>query len=267
MTTSHRLTLTDGCSIHLEDTGHGQPVMLISGLGGLASFWQAVRSRLAPKGYRVISFDHRGTGNSDLRGSHSISRIVHDVIEIAQALSLGRTHIIGHSTGGLIAQGVALDATNLVDKLVISGSWAQPDEAFRNLFALRLGLLQSGLTDLYQRLTIHLGYPPEWVSENWNALAPTIAQAELSAAEQAVARARIEMLLKEDRFDDLHKLSCQTLVIGASDDCIIPCHHAKMLHNRIPHARFLTLEGGHFFPKVIPDEYTNAVHDFLSGKT
>lgn len=242
--------------------------MLISGLGGLASFWQAVRDRLLSMEYRVISFDHRGTGNSDAPpGPYSISRIVRDVIEIAQALSLGRVHIVGHSTGGLIAQGVALDATSLVDKLVISGSWARPDEAFRSLFALRLGLLDSGMAELYQRLTIHLGYPPGWVSENWDTLAPTIARPELSAAERAVARARIEMLLNEDRFDDLHKLTCQTLVIGASDDCIIPWHHARMLHSSIPHARFLTLEGGHFFPKVIPDEYTSAVHGFLSGKT
>ncbi|TAL75995.1 MAG: alpha/beta fold hydrolase [Burkholderiaceae bacterium] len=268
MATSHRLILSDGCAVHVEETGHGQPIMLIPGLGGLADFWLAIRDRLLPMGYRVISFDHRGTGNSDAPlGPYVISRIVRDVIEITQALSVNNVHVVGHSTGGLIAQGVALDSPDLVDKLVLSGSWAQPDEAFKNLFTLRLGLLQSGMTDLYQRLTIHLGYPPEWVSKNWSSLAPTIARPKLSAAQQAVACARLEMLLNEDHFYDLHKLTCKTLVIGASDDCIIPCHHSKMLHSSIPHAQFLTLEGGHFFPKVIPDKYTDAVHSFLSSKT
>ena len=57
--------------IYAQERGSGIPVVLISGLGGLAEFWQPVVDQLKDD-YRVITFDHPGVGRSEIEGSPNI---------------------------------------------------------------------------------------------------------------------------------------------------------------------------------------------------
>ncbi len=257
------ITVSDGCRLVCDVAGEGETVLLIPGLGGMAAFWSAVTPRLAER-YRVVSFDHRGTGRSDRpEGAYSIPLMARDAAEILRGLGVEKAHVVGHSTGGMIAQHLALDHADLVGRLVISGSWDQPDARFRTMFEARLAVLLEAGPKTYQKLTHAIGYPAAYLEAHAEALAAVVEAAEGPLSPLGVAAARIEMLQRDDRAEDLARIRAATLVLGARDDALIPFYHAERLAAAIPGARLAALDGGHFYPKVHPERFAALVRQFL----
>ena len=104
------VTLADGGSLFYEVHGRGEPVVLISGLNGLASFWRQQIDALAQR-YQVLVFDHRGMGSSSPWPESrviSVAQLRDDLLGLLDALSIPSAHIVGHSLGGAIAQTLSL---------------------------------------------------------------------------------------------------------------------------------------------------------------
>ncbi|MGB6117703.1 MAG: alpha/beta fold hydrolase, partial [Mesorhizobium sp.] len=97
------MTLPDGSTLYYEQYGNAGPaVLLCTGLGGLASFWHEYVGELASS-YRVICYDHRGTGKSTASPPpYSVDDMVNDAVELLDGLGVEKVHFCGHSTGGAI---------------------------------------------------------------------------------------------------------------------------------------------------------------------
>jgi aminoacrylate hydrolase len=103
-----RILIGDG-HLYYERQGGGFPVLFVSGLGGFASFWQDQAAAFSRK-FDVITHDHRGVGQSDpTRSGFTVDRMAADVIGLMDALEIERAHVVGHSTGGAIAQILAVE--------------------------------------------------------------------------------------------------------------------------------------------------------------
>lgn len=259
-----RIRLSDGCHLHVEVLGTGAPVVLVPGLGGSATFWSAIAPLLA-RDHRVVLFDQRGAGRSDRPEiPYSIDLLASDLIEVLDALDIARAHIVGHSTGGVIGQTLALDYPKRVDRLVLSASWDRPTPHFNALFENRLEVLQRLGPEAYARMTQLIGYPPSWIDANPAMVAEAAAWAASDLSPASVAVARIRMLFDFDRSAELRRITAPTLVIGARDDMIIGYDRARALASAIPGARLVTCEGGHFFPRLDPEGFARHLR-FLRG--
>src|SRR5258708_4019568 len=131
-----RIAIGD-CHLYYERHGAGFPIIFISGLGGLGAFW---RDQVGCFGREVetILYDQRGVGQSDrTKPPYTVEGMAQDVIGLMDALGLERAHVVGHSTGGAVAQALAIDHPQRLGAVVISGSWTKADPYFRRLFALR----------------------------------------------------------------------------------------------------------------------------------
>src|SRR5690349_18227707 len=94
----------------------GAPVLLVMGVGWRSSAWQhfAVKPLLAA-GYRVYTFDHRGTPPSEVPpGPYSVETFADDTISLMENLGLSDCRIWGLSVGGLVCQEVARRRPDLV---------------------------------------------------------------------------------------------------------------------------------------------------------
>ena len=105
----------------------GAPLLMINGFACSASEWGALPKLLstsrsdgdAKVGRDVITFDHRGIGESlsecsseDWAEKYSIIKVAQDAIEVAKDATDGHTpvHLLGISLGGMVAQQIALDS-------------------------------------------------------------------------------------------------------------------------------------------------------------
>jgi aminoacrylate hydrolase len=256
------------CSLYYERHGLGFPVLFISGLGGFGSFWKDQVAAFARR-FEVITFDHRGIGQSDeSRIGYTIDRMAADVVKLLDRLEVKRTHVIGHSTGGAIAQILAIEHSNRLASVVLSATWTKADAYFRRLFTLRKELLQRLGPSIYLQASTLVLYPSWWVARNNERLRQEEAQNLTAFAPAEIVASRIDAMLAFDRTSELERIKTPTLVVGAEDDIVTPTYFSEELARLIPAAEVkLFPRGGHFFTQVRAREFNNAVLPFLVSHT
>ncbi|HEX5453926.1 MAG TPA: pyrimidine utilization protein D [Stellaceae bacterium] len=262
-----RIVIGDG-ALYYERHGGGFPVLFVSGLSGVGAFWHDQIATFA-KHFEVITHDHRGIGQSDLtRSGFTVDRMAADVIGLMDALEIERAHVIGHSTGGAIAQSLAVEHPKRLASVVLSATWTKPDAYFRRLFGMRKDiLLRLGPSAYVQSNTLFL-YPSWFVSRNNERLRQQEAQQLAVFPPTEVAASRIDAILAFDRTEGLSRIKTPTLVIGSEDDIVTPSYFSEELARLIPGAEIKMFpRGGHAFTQVRAREFNQAVLPFLSSHT
>ena len=103
------------------ESGDGEPVLLIHGLGASHRDWRDVMPALAPH-YRVLAPDLRGHGSSPRQRPYNPERFAADMRALLDARGVDRVDVVGHSMGGAVALCLALCAPERVRRLVIANS-------------------------------------------------------------------------------------------------------------------------------------------------
>jgi aminoacrylate hydrolase len=260
-----KATVSDG-EIYYEDVGRGDPLIFVSGLSGVARYWQPQLALFSAR-FRVITYDQRGTGASDkIQRKFSLDQMAAELAGLMHALRIARAHIVGLSTGGAIGQTLAIEQPGRVDRLVMCSTWTHCDPWFRRLFEARRLMYEQCGSDLHGRFHPLWLYPPDYVNEHDSEIEEERKRSAASAPPVEVAVGRINALLEFDRRRGLSRIAAPTLVIASDDDYITPSYHARSLAQKIPGARLQIVEGGgHSLSKTRPDVFNQLVLDFLGG--
>jgi aminoacrylate hydrolase len=262
-----RIDIGEG-TLHYERHGKGFPLLFVSGLGGMAVYWTPQIAAFADR-FDVIAYDHRGIGGSDRTPPpYSVDGMAADVVGLLDALDIRRAHVVGHSTGGAIAQILALEHPDRLAAIVIAGSWTTADAYFRRVFAMRKEALLRLGPEAYVAGSALFLYPPYWIAEHDAEIRRIEAGALAGFSDPAIVAARIDAICAFDRRTDLGRIQTPTLVVGAEDDAITPAYYSRELARRIPGADLVMLErGGHCFNQTEPERFNDVVAAFLAGHT
>ncbi len=260
------VALEDGANIAAIRTGTGPAILLISGLGGTAGFWNPCLPTLAAH-HSIVRLDQRGIAGSS-RGSAActIDQLAQDCLDVMDASDLASAVIVGHSTGGCIAQTMALNQPERVQALVLSGSWARPNRYMDELFRLRRALLSSSPLE-YATSAAFLCFESAWLNANWSAYESALAGAPVSAPAQKIIQERIDALMHFDRSNEIGHLRMPCLILGAKDDMMIPSFLQDELSHLIPDSNVhIFNHGGHFFPLTRTSAFLKVMTDWLSAQ-
>jgi len=256
-----------GGSIYYEEHGHGEPLVLVSGLSGVGRYWQPQIPAFSTR-YRVITYDQRGTGASDrLQRSFSVDQMTTELVGLMDALGIQRARIVGLSTGGAIGQTLAIEHPERIERLVMCSTWTHCDAWFRRLFQARRAMYQQcgpGLHAMFHPLWL---YPPDYVNAYDAEIDEERRRNTAAAPPVEVSVGRIDALLAFDRRADLHRIQVPTLIIASDNDYITPSYFAQTLVRDIPGAKLAMLRGGgHSLSKTRTEEFNPVVLDFLEAR-
>lgn len=94
-----------GRKLAYRSVGKGKPIVLAHRFRGVLDLWDpAFLDALAAQGFRVITFDHSGLGQSTGAKSYDPSALVKDAKDLVDGLGLKDVVIGGWSFGGIVAQ-------------------------------------------------------------------------------------------------------------------------------------------------------------------
>jgi pimeloyl-ACP methyl ester carboxylesterase len=244
-----------------EEHGTGFPVLLVMGLGYARWGWAPLVGPLAER-YRVVYYDNRGIGESDRpAGPYTAAQLAQDALQVLDERGIERTHVVGTSLGGMVAQELALAHPERVEKLALlcstaggAGAFPMPEPTVR-LFAEAASLAPevalrrfvenavsargAVVEELYAR---RLANPPD--PAGWQA------QAAAGAAYDGSAR--------------VGELDRETLVLTGDEDNVIDWRNSQQLAGLIPNARLQVFPGtGHLFFWERPAEVAAVLKEFL----
>jgi len=112
----------DEVQLNAMTCGLGSPVVLLHGFPEFSYSWRSQIPALAAAGFRAIAPDLRGYHRSDkplgIR-AYAVDRLIADVATLIERHAGGRTFVVGHDWGGVIAWRLAALRPDLVRKLVV----------------------------------------------------------------------------------------------------------------------------------------------------
>lgn len=266
-TRSHTVALSDGASLNVLENGTGPALLLISGLGGTANFWNPCVPALAAH-YRVIQLDQRGIAKSS-RGTApcTIDQLAQDCLSVLDDCSVDQAIVVGHSTGGCIAQTMALLAPARVRACIFSATWGKPNRHRQELFSTRREMLFKDPVG-YACSSVFMGHDANWLNHNWSVLENARVNAPVTAEAQHIISERLDALMAFDRSAEVHRITVPKLVVGARDDLIVPSFLQEELATLLNHADLHLFEhGGHFFPVTRTNIFTAKLLTWLTTQS
>ena len=249
----------------VKDAG-ADTVLLSSGLGGAAAYWAPQMQALEAQ-FRVVTYDHRGTGRTGgtVPEEGGIAAMADEVIELAASLGLTRFHFIGHALGGLIGLDIALRGPELLASLVLVNAWSRADPHSGRCFDARIALLQNSGVDAFVKAQPLFLYPAPWMVENAERLARDDAHGVAHFQGKANVLRRIAALRAFDVDDRLGEILTPTLVMAAKDDLLVPFGRSVRLSQGLANAQLALFEtGAHAVNVTQPEVFNQALLAFLA---
>lgn len=232
-----RVPQVSGLYYETHGPADAPPLILSSGLGGSAGYWVANIPALAGR-FRVIAYDHRGTGRSDraLPDTVSLADLGADLLLLIDALGLPKAHICGHAIGGMAALEAARAAPERVDRIVVINGWASLDPQTARCFDVRLTLLRKAGAEAYLEAQPLFLFPPDWLSEHDAALRAESATHLSHWPGDATVEKRIAAARAFDCRNWANRVASPVLLVGASDDLLVPASNSARLQALLPNA-------------------------------
>ncbi len=249
---------------YYEIAGSGPALLLVTGLAGVASYWDINMPALT-RHFTVIRYDHRGTGQSvRTEGAYSIEALTDDLVGLLDALGLEQVMLLGHSTGGAIGQVLAARHPARVERMVLYASWASLCPQMALCMELRLQLLRAYGPEAYHRASPVFLYPPRHVCDAWPQLEETLVSATENSTTAPILEARVHAVTSFDGLPYLADITCPTLVLVARDDILTPPASSEVLAQHIPNATLQLLPyGAHAVSQCDPETFQTALISFL----
>ncbi len=250
----------DDVSLHYEDIGDPQAPALVFAhtLGTSADIWDAVIARL-PRGLRVIRYDLRGHGQSDVPPApYSMGSMVRDAERLLDFLSVQDAVFCGLGLGGMIAQGLAVKRLDQVRALVLCNTAVKIGHGphWDNRIALAG---RSGLSYLAQEIV------PMWFAAYAAKSAQAMATKDhfLRSDPQGVIGA-MAAIRGTDFYTPTSGLRLQTLGISGADDRMVPPDLSRETCDLIPGSEFQVIRrAGHLACVDQPEIFAEHLNGFL----
>jgi len=113
-----------GAKLFYRDTGgNGVPVVLLHAATGSSQVWEYQLPAFTAAGFRVIAFDRRGWGRTEIEDAGpQVRTAAGDLLALVNSLGIDRLHLVGTAAGGFVAFDFALAFPDRVRSLVVANS-------------------------------------------------------------------------------------------------------------------------------------------------
>jgi len=264
-------------NIYYEDYGKGKPVVLIHGWPLSGASWEKQVPALLKAGYRVITYDRRGFGNSSKPASgYEYDVLAEDLSKLMNKLNLRKAALVGFSMGGgEVARYLGKYGSDRVSKAVFMAAIppfllkAQDNPAGLNASVFE-GIKKSLLADRPAFLTRFFSYVYNVDVLRGKLVSDEALRLSWYIAAGASAKGTLDCVSAwlEDFRGDLKRIDVPTLVIHGDSDRILPiAATGKRTHEAVKGSKLVVVKGApHGLNWTHADKVNDALLSFLGDK-
>lgn len=249
---------------------HGTPIVLNTHFRGTMDHWDPAITDGLAKNREVILFDNAGIGASSGETPASFPRAASDAIAFITALGIGKADVLGYSIGGKIAQEIAVQAPDLVRKLILEGTGPRGADTT----ASRSAEIFAGRYDPPEHLwlAVHFSASPAGRAAGLAYLGRKLRRKDRSPeVTEKSAAAQLEAIAKSNEKTEgvlnyLKDIRQPALVVGGSNDLIIPTVNSYVLQQNLPNAQLIIYPDSNHAPFYqYPELFLEHAELFLNG--
>lgn len=206
---------------------------------GMALPFAAIYHAFA-KDFRVYAFSRK----NKLEQGYTTRDMARDQAFVMRKLGISGAAVMGVSQGGMIAQYLAIDAPELVDKLVLAVTLARPNDTVRGVVDNWLRMAQA---EDYRGIMIDTAEKSytEKKLKSYRLLYPLLgAIGKPKDFSRFIIQA--QACTQHDAYAELDKIQCPTLVLGGQCDKIVGAIGSEEIAQRVPNSTLVLYDGlGH----------------------
>ena len=261
------IALPRGLDIAYDDVGTGVPVVFIHGFPHNRTLWAPQLGGLLTRA-RCVAPDLRGFGESEINGPYSMDSYADDVINVLDALHIGRAVIAGLSMGGYVAFALWRRHRERVRALILADTRAGADSdesraKRREMIALARSRGSAAVADAQIA-----GMVGKTTREKHPDIADAVHRMLAVAPVEGVVGALEAMMERPDSTPTLATIDVPTLIIVGEEDVLTPPKEARAMHEQIAGSRLEILAGaGHVSNVERPAAFNHVASEFLGVLT
>eukprot|EP00903_Cladosiphon_okamuranus_P013235 g12341.t2 len=250
-----------------------QPLVIVPGLDGVTAFFSDIVPELTLN-FHVVMFNlplvppplSRAAGDGEDYDMALIARRLAQVMDDAGIN--GGASIVGESFGGMVAQRLALDFPDKVDRLVLLSSLAKPELTpivkFKAGYVLPVVETVGYLLPFVAQSLFAIFHLPDVVEKHEPLWAKHLFLKEASWADHWSVMARTKVALAFDTTAELKNVKAGALILFGEDDTFTATG-AQQLLDGIKGSTKMGLPGGHLCHITNPKAFSGAVTEYLLG--
>jgi 3-oxoadipate enol-lactonase len=256
----------DDRNVFYTDSGieHASPIIFIHGFPFSHEMWKEQTALFADT-HRVITYDVRGHGKSDLGDGHvMIDLLVDDLFGLMDHLGIQAANIVGLSMGGYIAlRGIERDADRYLS-LVLCNTKSEADTNEAKLKrAAAIRTIQTDGVQAFAEGFLKTVFSPESFDKRPEAVRK-IRKIIEATPPATLCSTLIALAARTDTTESLGTIGVPTLVLVGENDQLTPPTAAKSMANRIPESKLFVLKhAAHLSNLENPEDFNRHLRDFF----
>jgi pimeloyl-ACP methyl ester carboxylesterase len=260
------MTMINGIDLRYDDSGTGEPVVLVMGTGSGGRAWHLHQvPALTAASYRVVTFDNRGTAPWS-GTAFTLDDLVADVAALVGHLGLGPCRFVGTSLGSYVVQELALARPELVRQAVLLATKGRSDLMRTRQTVAEKELYDAGivLPPRYEALVQATQSLSPRTLNSEQAAADWLDIIELTTGRSEGARAQLDLEPMPDRLAAYRAIEVPCHVIAFEDDLITPAFLGREVADAIPGASYEVVpDCGHFGYLEDPVSVNKSIVEFF----
>jgi pimeloyl-ACP methyl ester carboxylesterase len=219
------------------------------------------------KSYRVIAYDHRGQGQSEVKRPFDMETVAEDAAALIEKLDLGKVHFVGLSMGGFVGMRLAARRPDLVRSLVLmeTSANAEPVENLPKYKTLNGIVKWFGVIPPVANKVMPIMFAQSWLKNKSNSGAIKKWKKELANNKKTITGPVEGVIYRKGVEDELGAIRCPTMIIVGDEDVATKPEKAKFIQMGIPGSKLHMVPGaGHSSCIEKPEVVNQLLKDWLS---
>ena len=219
------------------------PLLFVGYFNSNMDAWDPEVTNGLARDHEVILFDNSGVGASGGETPNTVIEMTQHCAVFCRALSVHAIHVLGFSLGGMIAQQLALDHPDLVQRLILLGTAPRGGEGltFTELSAEEQAdpvafLLGAFFTPSDVSQTAGRKYMKRLESRTKDRDLPVSRN---SAVGQLAAIREWGVIPSTNRYTTLKNITQETLIVHGNKDVVVAPINALILAERLPNSQLI----------------------------